>query len=168
MKNDYELCEDLGICLIKVQRKDDIKWSGIDIEDCSKVESYRWYLNQNGYAIAHMTMGPKQYKKVFLHHVIIGEVPEGIHVDHINGNKLDNRKENLRLATPTQNQGNSKIPKNNKTGYKGVFQVRSGKFVAQIKINYKSTHLGTFDTAEQAAEAYNKAASDYFGEFKRL
>lgn len=85
-------------------------------------------------------------------------------VDHINGNGLDNRRENLRVATPSQNQHNSRKPKNNTSGYKGVYK-RGNKWCAAIAINYKTIFLGYHDTAELAHEAYCKAAIKYHGEF---
>lgn len=90
-------------------------------------------------------------------------------VDHINGNKVDNRRENLRLATGSQNQGNRKTSKN-KSGYKGVWQYpgRKKPWVAEITMNFKRVRLGYFYTAEEAYAAYCKAAKEHFGEFARL
>lgn len=89
-------------------------------------------------------------------------------IDHINGNRADNRIVNLRLADNTQNQRNAATPKNSETGYKGVsFSKMHGKYRAYIKINYKQIWLGYHKTAEEAARAYNRAAAKYFGEFAR-
>ena len=93
----------------------------------------------------------------------------GSHLDHVNCDRLDNRPENLRPATDQQNAGNvSRLFKHNKSGYRGVSQnSRSGKWHAQIKIFGKQTYLGRFDTPEEAAQAYAKAAKRHFGEFAR-
>lgn len=87
-------------------------------------------------------------------------------VDHINRNPLDNRRENLRLATRSQNSVHRNKQPYNKTGYKGVSIKKStGKFLAVITVNKKQIHLGYFDTAEKAYQAYCQAAIEYHGEF---
>ena len=100
-------------------------------------------------------------------HRHITNCPKGMHVDHINGNVLDNRLSNLRICTPSQNQANSKLPKNNTSGYKGVSKNGDG-WKAKIRVDYAYYYLGTFLTKEEAARAYNAAAIKYFGEFARL
>ena len=109
------------------------------------------------------------YKKRYVHRVIwayhYGEIAEGVSVDHINRDPLDNRIENLRLCDTRQNAGNSKLSVRNKLGFKGVRNSKAGKFEAKIVKQGKYFHLGTFDTAEEAHAAYLKAAEGYFGEF---
>ncbi len=88
-------------------------------------------------------------------------------VDHINGNGLDNRRANLRLATFAQNARNHRLFKNNSTGFRGVhLQKQSGRFVAYIGNPPK--YLGIYTDALTAAKAYNDAAADMFGEFAQL
>lgn len=94
-----------------------------------------------------------------------GRWPAG-DVDHVNGNKTDNRIENLREATRVQNNGNTKLPRHNTSGMKGVRRHRA-KWVAQISIENQCRYLGIFETKEQAGEAYAKAAQEHFGEFAR-
>ncbi len=99
-----------------------------------------------------------------LHRVILGIDDKKIIVDHINGNTLDNRKQNLRACTIAQNIRNSKISKNNKSGYKGVcFYKRDGVWVASIVLNRETIYLGRFETPEAAAEAYDAASIKYHG-----
>ena len=87
-------------------------------------------------------------------------------VDHIDGNGLNNRRENLRIATAAQNQRNAKLRIDNTSGYKGVyFDKRKKKWRGLIKFNQKTIHLGSYATPEAAHEAYCKAAKELFGEF---
>lgn len=89
--------------------------------------------------------------------------------DHENCNTLDNRRRNLRIATNSQNGANRERLSNNTSGYKGVsWDKRRRKWHAYIYFNKKQIHLGFFDTAEQAYEAYCAAAIRLHGEFARL
>lgn len=96
---------------------------------------------------------------------VYGEWPEG-ELDHINGDSLDNRIANLRLATTSQNQANRRINQNNASGFKGVCKLRA-RFRAKITREGQARHLGTFDTPEEAHAAYAAAAREHFGEFAR-
>lgn len=90
-------------------------------------------------------------------------------VDHKNGNALDNRKENLRVATKQQNNANRGLLINNKSGYKGVsWRQLSKRWCAFISVNNKSKFLGSFKIKEEAARAYDKAAKEHYGEFAIL
>lgn len=92
------------------------------------------------------------------------ELPEN-ELDHINGNKSDNRLDNLREATRSQNIMNTKARSDNKSGVKGVKLQPNGKYSARIIIKGKEKHLGTFNSIEEAAQAYEIAAKEVFGEF---
>jgi HNH endonuclease len=94
-----------------------------------------------------------------------GEWPTKM-VDHIDGDTLNNRWRNLRLATASQNAMNSKRPRSNTSGHKGVF-IDRGRIRAAIKVDGKKLYLGHFETVEEAAAAYQNAALKYFGEFAR-
>lgn len=96
---------------------------------------------------------------------LYGEWPSGI-VDHVDGNKTNNRAANLREATLSQNKGNSRIHANNTSGAKGVNRSH-GKWRARIQVNGKWHALGVYNTVEAASNAYQAAAAKHFGEFAR-
>lgn len=98
-----------------------------------------------------------------------GPIPENYVIDHINGNTLDNRLENLQCITQKENTRKQRKKKNNTSGYRGVsFSQRTNKWLARIQVDYKFIHLGLFSNKEQAAIAYNNAAKKYFGDFAVL
>lgn len=99
-------------------------------------------------------------------HVRIMQPREGNQVDHINGNGLDNRRENLRECTHTENMRNRKIHRNNTSGYKGVYKKKQGWFSA-ISVNGEFKYLGCYTEKEDAAKAYDVAAKDFYGEFAK-
>lgn len=86
-------------------------------------------------------------------------------VDHINGDTLDNRAENLRLVSYLENTWNAR-PIANRTGFPGV-QTQPYGFVARITVNKQRIHLGVFETAEEAALVYDEARRKHHGEFRR-
>jgi hypothetical protein len=90
-------------------------------------------------------------------------------IDHINSDKLDNRICNLRIATESQNGGNSRLSKRNTSGFKGVYWNNDmQKWHAQIHVKRRRIHLGLFHTPQEAGDSYKKAALRYFGEFARF
>ena len=92
----------------------------------------------------------------------------GSHIDHINGNKLDNRRSNLRHVNNQQNHWNREKSKSNTSGYKGVsFDKSRGKYEASIMKDGRKRFLGYFNDPKDAAVAYDNAAFFYFGEYAR-
>lgn len=145
----------------------------IDYEDYKRViEVGEWILSPQGYVVALIPredIKSKHKKRMLPLHRFIMNAPKGYHVDHIDGDKLNNRKENLRICTCAENARNRPIQPNNTSGYKGVQLIKStGKFLAIISINRNQIRLGYYETAIDAAMAYNKAAIKYHGEFAKL
>ena len=145
----------------------------IDEEDRERILSLTWHrvkgksFDRGCIYFRHSHSRKQGTRQIWLHR-FISMCPDGLFVDHKNGNTLDNRKENLRFCTPMENCRNTKMTKRNKTGYKGVSFVKSkGKFVAYISIGGKNKGLGHFDDPKKAHEAYCEAAKKYHGEFAR-
>lgn len=103
-----------------------------------------------------------------LAHRLVLNAPKGTVVDHKNRNGLDNRRKNLRLCTSSQNHANSPKQKNNTSGYKGVFRQRSGNWMARVTVDRAERYLGTYTDPWDAAQAYNQAALEAWGEFAYL
>ena len=150
----------------------------IDAEDFEKVSSHKWYAYK-GYSKfyagkSQWQPGKKRQKLLCMHNFIFGEIPKGMMIDHINGDGLDNRKCNLRIATRSQNRGNARktvqiFGRPTSSKYKGVcWDKNNKKWQVQMKINNKSRHIGQFSDEKEAAKAYNKAAMAHFGEFAAL
>lgn len=99
--------------------------------------------------------------------VVYGEFPKG-QLDHINGDPSDNRIANLREATPRQNSANTRAHRDNKSGYKGIFKLKSGKYMAAIKEDGRLNYLGVFDDPVVAYQRYSAEAIRIHGEFARL
>jgi hypothetical protein len=140
----------------------------VDDEDYEALKLYKWCFGGGGYAQRHTSLQIGKRKTILMHRQIMN-TPDGLETDHINGNGLDNRKENLRICTKNQNQMNRRLPCNNQSGYKGVsWYSRDGRWRAQIKLNSHLTFIGTYETAMEAARAYDEKAKEYFGEFAKL
>jgi hypothetical protein len=143
----------------------------IDDEDLELVQQFHWQPDIRPWAIYAMRTAKKNGKqyKMRMHRLIMGVLDDHyVKVDHKNGNGLDNRKENLRVCSNSQNLMNSVKPKGNNR-FKGVYyRERNKKFQAMIKAEGKRLHLGLFTSEEDAARAYNDAALTYFGEFAKL
>jgi HNH endonuclease len=134
----------------------------VDDSDYEFLSARKWYYKE-GYAACN-TPGTYNRKTIRMHRLLMSP-GVGQQVDHINGDMLDNRRENLRICTPTQNAANKRLSISNKTGYKGIRKRQSGRWEARI--DARST-LGYFDTAEEAALAYDARARERFGAFAAL
>lgn len=143
----------------------------IDKEDLERVSLHKWHLttgdNKRFYAKTSLWINGKT-KDIKLHRFILNLSDRFPLVDHINGDGLDNRKLNLRIATKNQNTQNSTQP--NKHGFKGIYlhpdMGRKKRWVARIKTNGKIIRQHCF-TKIEAAKTYDKLAKKYFGEFAK-
>lgn len=142
------------------------KFALVDDADFEWLNQWKWYCEPHGktfYAVRRSFIDGK--KQTIRMHRLIMNAPDNMLVDHKMGNGLDNRRSELRLCTDTQNKYNRGKSKN-KTGFKGAYwQKQIGRWYSRIRVNGKDKYLGTFSTAEQAAEAYKIAAIKYHGEF---
>lgn len=146
-------------------------WSIVDQEDSDLVTGVPWALvvgNGNKHGYANRSKAPKQGA---LHRIIAMRMfgPLGnLEVDHINGLSLDNRRRNIRVCTPLENSRNKGMTSRNTSGHKGCFwHKRQRKWNGTIRVEKVAIHLGCFDSLEECAVAYQKAAEHYFGAFKR-
>ena len=156
--NEYSVSD--GIVRVKLTNTD--REMLCDPDDWNRLKQYCWFLARNGYATTNVPDGD-MIKPTF--HANIIDCDDSHLRDHINRNRLDNRKENLRVVSHETNTRNTGLSKNSTTGYKGVTVSRNRKkFIAQITVNYKNIYLGRFDTAEEAYEARIRAEEKYYGE----
>jgi len=142
------------------------KYSLVDNDIFDELKKYKWHL-VSGYAARFEWIKEKKNVRPSYMHRTIMNTPNGKQTDHINLNKLDNRKENLRVCSRVENSGNIPLLKNNTSGFKGV-GTRGKKWRAYISNKNKHIHLGYFSSKELAAEAYNSKAIEIFGEFALL
>lgn len=134
--------------------------SKIDLEDVALASKYKWSYS-GGYCYNHKN-------RIHLHNVILNRAPDKITtVDHINRDRMDNRKSNLRIADYTLNGFNKGKQSNNTSGYVGVsWDKQKQKWEAHIKINRKKKFLGYFDDVGDAVKARHDAEIEYYGELR--
>ena len=145
----------------------------VDDEDYEQLNQYNWFAAGDGsgmvYAMRHVSVSEDiPYRDITMHRSILGK-KKGLEVDHINRDGLDNRRENLRLCTRSQNSMNQGLRKNSLSGYRGVsYHQKRKRWIARIRVDGKHVRSASFKTAEEAARAYDEFAKKYHGEFASL
>ena len=158
-KNEIVIYDDYAEIILYNKKQEEVARAIIDLDDIERVKDYKWYMDGRGYAFCGTT-------RKLLHRLIIN-APKNKMVDHINHNRLDNRKSNLRICTSSQNNMNRSKTSRNTSGYVGVcYKPKINKWQAYITVNKKSIHLGYYNTPEEANEVRKQAEIKYFGEFR--
>lgn len=148
-----------------------------DDSDKTLLSYFKWRLHTDGYAVASfyepvdklapMSHTNRRHKIIRMHRLIMG-ANIGEEVDHINGNKLDNRRSNLRIVNSSQNKMNSAMRSDNKSGSKGViFDKARGKWKAYIRKDKLMYNIGRYDTKTEATKARAEAEKALFGAYSR-
>jgi hypothetical protein len=151
-------------CFIEVKLINSREVALVDTSSEKIVSSVKWRLDHKGYVVSREV--PRMHRAI----LGLGAYDGKIQVDHINGNKLDNRKENLRICSQSENQFNRGTRKDNSTGFKGVHKKKRLDlgYLAVITA-FKKTHIiGHYNSAKDAALAYDKKAIELHGTFSRL
>jgi hypothetical protein len=131
------------------------------------LKQYRWFPKREGNTI--YARRQEGNKTIFMHCEIMN-ASDDVEVDHWDGDGLNNVDENLRVCTGSQNQANRKLNSNSTSGFKGVSLTGNSyknRYKAEIRVSGKKIYLGSFETKEDAARAYDTAAKELFGEFAR-
>ena len=134
----------------------------VDDADYPWLSTYAWRLNSGGYAVRTATFGT--HKRILCLHRELLQVPRGLVVDHVDHDKLNNTRDNLRIITQQQNLQYRRCFRNNRSGYKGV-TAQHGQYHARIHVDGRAWHLGFYDAPETAAKVYDAAARQLFGPF---
>lgn len=141
----------------------------IDAADISIVEKFNWHAHSEKCGLTYARASILGTGRKIKMHRLLLDAPNGVLVDHRDGDGLNNRRENIRLATSLENQRNQRLRSDSTSGLKGVtWHKARNKWYSQIRLRGKHIHLGVFDDKQLAALAYDNAARELFGEFARL
>lgn len=140
----------------------------VDNWEYERLRKHSWHASLYRNTYYALTGNGKTQARVKMHHLVLPLLP-GLEVDHIDGNGLNNQRENLRLCTSSQNSMNQRPQLGTTSRYKGVcWDKARNKWEAKIVVKNKTIHLGRFKVEKDAALVYNVAAIKYFGQFAYL
>lgn len=157
IQTEYRIDGDTAICYAR-----DGTEFYVDSEDVNRIKDKPWYVSPRGYLVTSILSENKNL--TFLHRYIMGEIEGGKEIDHKDGNKLNNRKNNLRICTRQENIWNIKNRPTNKYGFTGV-DIHNGKWRARISYNNRLMDVGYYKTYKDAVMARYNAEQKYFGEY---
>lgn len=158
--NEILICDDYALLCLYDKNCNEIARTIIDLNDVDKVSKHKWYLHSNGY-VCNRSKG----NVLYLHRYLMGVEGESF-IDHINMNKLDNRKNNLRMCTNAENMRNKKEMSNNYSGFRGVdWNKEVKKWEASLTFNKEYIHLGWFDLFNDACQARINGEKLYYKDF---
>lgn len=150
--NDIVVRYDYAEIILRDKHCREVARAMIDLEDVGRCKQYKWHLRKSQGNTDYVIASLPNNQKVHLHKFIMG-CAANEEVDHINMDGLDNRKENLRIVTHSQNKANNR--------YSGIKKVPSGRYQASFCRNYKTIYVGTFDTEDEALIARQRAIEEY-------
>ena len=157
--NEIVLYDDYAEVLLYNKHNEEVGRFKIDLEDIDIIKEHRWSLDSKGYVRTRGKMS------ISIHKLIMGGCDEDT-IDHINHDRLDNRRCNLRACSFSENDINKSIQINNTSGIAGVYKnEKSGLWCAQIKINNQTIPLGSSSSFEKAIQIRKEAEEKYFGEY---
>ena len=168
MKNEYTMSQDGKTAYVKLTQG---QVTLVDVEDLEKIGEYRWCASWNAqkgnYYVSTSIISENGKRTSLMLHRLLKNPERGMVVDHINNDTRDNRKENLRVCTVSQNAMNKSIGKNNTSGHKGVTLLPNGKFYASTKVDGNTVCIGTYDTYDDAVYNQELVSKKLHGEFFR-
>lgn len=156
IRHEIQIMDDCARLPLHGQKGKFHGWATIDLEDLALVSAIAWTLDPRGYVVGR----PSGHgNAITLHRFLVyGLDAKGGTTDHVNRDRTDNRRANLRKCDAAENSRNTTLAKNNTSGFKGVRRTAEGRWKARITHNRKEIHIGHFDTKEEAAAAYDAAA----------
>ena len=134
----------------------------VDDEDYEWLNQWKWYCNAQGYAVREQSVGKNKSKMIRMHR-LINKTQEGYDTDHIDRNRLNNKRNNLRTVNHKENMFNLSMAKNNMSGHRGVnWHKESKKWRAYLQINHKQIYLGIYNTINEAILARKQGEKIYY------